>query len=256
MSEKPDYRSMRVLPISTLLLLLIIPLRNISMLVLLLDYSLTGRENLEILPPLNTAYFTCEFFNIVASVVVLVCLYRLIGISKSFQYAWIAFVIEMMSELLRQMMGIFVKLNIGSMMMNILAGIFDILPKLLVMVGVAIILNGLKGMCNKINKTDGAKRRFAYGETAVSVDNVNRLKKIWLVVEVIRIFIGVVLYVSLYMKATIPTLTAAIFTYGIRITGVLSVILILIHSIVSVLVFGIIEKVFRNYYLYRYNKGE
>ena len=107
MSEELDYRSMRILPVSMLLLLLIIPLLNISMLITMITIPELGIEGMAAIDGLDTVYYVCEFFNLAFSIVSLVCLYRMNDISRSYRHARIIFVLEMISELIRQIAGIF-----------------------------------------------------------------------------------------------------------------------------------------------------
>lgn len=244
MSQELDYRSMRILPVSLLLLMLIIPLLNISMLIVMVAFSETGLESIAAGSGFSTVYFICEFSNIVVSIISLVCLYRLNDISRYYNYAWITLIFEMISELIRQIVSSLTRLHSDSLPANIISTVFDMLPKLLVMAGVAALLNGLVEMCHEMNGyiTDSEVMR------------VRNLSKAWYVTEIIRIIIWFILYVNMYIMTSSQTAVYGVFQGIVQITAVLSIILIVAHIIISIFIFLNTWTIFRNYYLYRYNR--
>ena len=255
MSEELDYRSMRILPVSMLLLLLIIPLLNISMLITMITIQESGTETVAVGGGLDTVYYVCEFFNLAFSIVSLVCLYRMSGISRSYSHARIIFVLEMISELIRQIAGIFVRTYGKGLFSHILFSGLNIIPKIFVVAGVAVLLNGLKEMIDEINEAAGINDRAASYASTVSSVYIKTLNKVWIFVGIIRNLIWFVQYFCMYIVMHEETLTPGIIIAMVRISMVFSIILILIHVTLSIIIFINTWKVFWYYYLYRYNRG-
>ena len=255
MSEELDYRSMRILPVSMLLLLLIIPLLNISMLTVMVTLSGSGMEGVAAGSGLDTLYYACEFFNLAFSIVSLVCLYRMNGISRSYNYAWIILVFEMISEMIRQIAGLFIRLYGKGLFSHILYSGLNIISKLLVVAGVAVLLNGLKEMIDEIDGTAGIGDRPVPYAPTVSSAYIKTLNKIWIALEIVRNLLWFLLYAGMYIMIYAVTVSPGIISVMVGIFVVLSIILILIHIVISIIIFLNTWKVFGSYYLYRYNRG-
>ncbi|MBR1598507.1 MAG: hypothetical protein IJ661_06355 [Lachnospiraceae bacterium] len=255
MSEELDYRSMRILPVSLLLLLLIIPLLNISMLTVMITLSESGIKGVAASGGLDTVYYACEFFNLAFSIVSLVCLYRMNGISRSYNYAWIILVFEMLSELIRQIVGLFVRIYGKGLFSHILYSALNIIPKLLVVAGVAVLLNGLIEMIDEIDGAAGISGRPVPYAPAVSAAHIRTLNKTWIILEIVRNLMWFLLYAGMYIMMYAVTISPGIISVMIRISIVISIILTFIHIAISIIIFLNTWKVFGNYYLYRYNRG-
>lgn len=193
MLEELDYRAMRIIPISVLALLLITPLRNTSMLIDLLVSSGDGLENVADHGALSTVYYVGEFLNITALIVSLVCLYRINGITRSYNYAWIIFVLDMITELIRHAVGFFGRPYAGALAPIIVLSIFYVVPMLITAGGAAVLINGLKELSGIIHgkweKEETGVISGIHGNDALprSVVGLNNLKKVWVITEIVRI---------------------------------------------------------------------
>ena len=251
MSAEIDYKSMRIAPIAILSLLLFMSLLDINVFVILLS-SETGIQGIALLSSIDSLYYICEFLYITALIVVLVSLYRMHDISENYNYAWIIFVFQMIGDMLNQMIGIFTRLSENVLIMGVISGVFDMLPKLCVMIGVVTLLDVLTKMCSEMN---------GIGSNSVSVNeilpdaHIKNLKKTWIATELIRIALLFPLLVSMHIVVSAGTVMSGTLFGMVKILIGLSIVLLLIHIIISIIVFGKIRKVFRSYYLYRYNKG-
>lgn len=246
-----DYKSMRVLPVSILLVLLILPLLNISMLAVMLVSSGSGTQTAALQGSVGTVYFICESVSMSAVIISLVCLYRMSGILKSYRFAWIVFVLEMISELLRQIVGMFARRN-GSPLSMLASGAVDQLPKVCVMIAIAAMLGGLIEMSEHMN--DGDKKTVS-GYEALPAARMRNLQKTWLVTESLRIFLWFALYAAMFRMVWKETEVSAGESGGMRLMVLLSMLMGVIHIIVSVMIFWDTWRAFRGYYIYRYNGG-
>ena len=247
MSEELDYMSMRILPISMLLLLLIMPLLNISIMTASMVVSEIRMERITDLGSMDTVYFACEFLNLLATIVSLVCLYRMNGISKAYNYAWIIFVFELISEMVRQISGLFIREDRNGFFSHIIHSGLNLFPKLFIIAGVAVLLNGLTEMLNEL-RTDS-------NTESLGVSHIKNLNKFWVVVELIRNLIWFVLYASAHILMLEGTISLGKMPRVVSISVGVSVILMFVHVVISIIIFFNIWKVFKSYYLYRYNRG-
>ena len=252
MLEELDYRAMRIIPISVLALLLIIPLLDASMLVNMLVSSEDGMGSVAVNGILNTVFYAGEFLNITALIVSLVCLYRINGISRSYNYAWIIFVLDMIAELIRQVAGFFGKRSAPIIVLSI----FYAVPLLINAGGVAVLINGLKELSGIVNGI-GEKEEIGvmtgiHGTDALPrpVEGLNNLKKVWVITEIVRISVWLALYVLMYINEPTGMWTL---DGAVRIIALMSILLILIHVVISIIICVKMWKGFGNYYLYRYN---
>ena len=100
------------------------------MLITMITIPELGIEGMAAIDGLDTVYYVCEFFNLAFSIVSLVCLYRMNDISRSYRHARIIFVLEMISELIRQIAGIFVRTYGKGLFSHILFSGLNIIPKI------------------------------------------------------------------------------------------------------------------------------
>lgn len=249
--EELDYKSMRILPVSILLLLLIIPLLNISMLVVMLVSSEAGIQAIASHSSLGTVYFICESLSMAAVIVSLVCLYRMSGTLKSYRFAWSVFVIEMISELIRHITGMYARLD-GRPFAMIASSAVDQLPKVCTMIGITMLLGGLIEMSDHMKDMDG---KSVSGYEALPVSHIRNLQKTWLVTEILRIVFWFALYVGMFRMVWTGTEVSFAGSGVIRIIVFLCIIMAVIHVVVAVMVSLDTWRAFRSYYIYRYNGG-
>ena len=133
--------------------------------------------------------------------------------------------------------------------------LLNIIPKLFVVAGVSVLLNGLKEMIDEIEGTAGINdRAVSYAPTVYAV-YIRTLNKVWIFVEIIRNLIWFIQYSCMYIMMYEEAFTPGIIIAMVRISMAFSIILILIHVVLSIIIFINTWKVFGSYYLYRYNKG-
>lgn len=249
--EELDYKSMKILPVSILLVLLILPLFNIGMLAVMLVSSGSGMQKIALQGSLGTVYFICESVSMAAVIITLVCLYRMSGILRSYRLAWSVFVLEMMSELLRQIVGMFARRN-GSSLFMLASSAVDQLPKVCVMIGITALLGGLIEMSEHMNDSD---QKAVSGCEGLPAAHIRNLQKTWLVTESLRIILWFALYAGMFRMVWKGGEVSAAGSGVMRLIVLLSMLMGLIHIIVSVMIFWDTRREFRSYYIYRYNGG-
>lgn len=280
MLDELDYRSMRVLPIAVLLELLIIPLFNIYMLVEMSDSTVNEVIGATLNGGISAVYYIFESMSIVVTIVVLVCLYRINDISSSFNNTWIMFVLVIISELLRQMMGMFTGLYDDLLAVDIVTSVFHMFPKLFIMIGVAFLLRGLVGLCHEMSEANvgeiganvkpdetedntGIDERVGKGVTSGEKDSnvkrirdIKKLNKTWIGTETVRIALWFSLYVIMHIIALSGDAGTGALNLVLKLVVGLSMIMIILHIIIGILISVSTWRVFGNYYVYRYNRGK
>ena len=262
MLEELDYRAMRILPISVLTLLIIIPLLNISMFISMLVSSESGLRNIVVNGTLNVMYYAGEFLNITALIVSIVCLYRINGISRTFNYTWIIFVFAMITELLSRVADFFGSRYDGAIAAGIVLNIFYAVQLSIVAFGGVALVIGLTELSGIVNGTgekkererevNSANRRVdALPQSAVAL---NILKKVWGVAEIVRISVVFVLYVLMYINKPAIITATWMLTGTVRIIVLMSILLTLVHVVISIMICVNMWKGFENYYIYKYNR--
>ena len=260
MLEELDYRAMRIIPISVLALLLIIPLLEASMLVNMLVSSGDGLGNVADNGALSTVYYVGEFLNVTALIVSLVCLYRINGISRSYNYAWIIFVFDMITELIRHAAGFFGRPYVGALAPITVLSIFYVVPMLITAGGAAVLINGLKELSGIIHgkweKEEKGVISGIHGTDALprSVVGLNKLKKVWVITEIVRILVWFALCVLIYTNIPAGITGTWTLTDTVRVIALMSILLFFVHVVISIIICVKMWKGFGSYYLYKYNR--
>lgn len=277
MLEELDYRSMRVMPAAVLLELLIIPLFNIYMLMKLLVLTADGITGIASNGVISSAYYILEALSIIVTIVALVCLYRINDISGAFNNVWIMFVLVIISELVRQMVVMFTGLYDDLLAVDIVTSLFHMFPKLFIMIGVALLLNGLAGLCHEMceadvegmavnvkpDERDGIDEGVGTGEESGAKDgnvkqirDIRKLNMTWIGTETVRIALWFSLYVIMHIIALSGDSVTGALNAALKLVAGLSMVMIILHIVIGILISVSTWRVFGNYYVYRYNRGK
>ncbi|SEF79603.1 hypothetical protein SAMN04487934_103184 [Eubacterium ruminantium] len=242
MSEKFDYKTLRILPYAVLGILVIIPVISIILAVFSIEI-ITSADNSRY-DMVGVFVSKSVYMKYLAAVVAYVCFYRLSDVVRWFNAAWLGFIMSVATELFLQ-----VVLWVGSFFndnsaLNLFTYIVSLLPDLCIMLGVFFAIRGFAD----IYKETAKEKKASY---------MDKLKFVWMALDMALLFFTNVQFTLCvfdrqlvhYDRSSTPS-WLLILTYVFE--GFL-IAVILAYIVMSWKIYFKIKQASYDYYLYRYN---